>query len=84
MLSKRIEFKEGQAISFDIEKGQRYGHYIGIITKTNPKRAKIKVYDPKPNYEGVWAIPYSYLKPATKEEKLKISLLKLKGANENN
>lgn len=49
---------------------------IGTIIKNNPKRAKIDVTVGWK--EGIWFVPYSSLKPASKEDILKLTLEKMK------
>ena len=70
---KRTEFSDGDAIGFS-HNGERY---LGFIIKRNPKRAKVNVLVGK--IIGTWTCHYSYLSPVTKEEKILLTLEKLKG-----
>ena len=70
---KRTEFSDGDAIGFS-HNGERY---LGFIIKRNPKRAKVNVLVGK--IIGPWTCHYRTLSPVTKEEKLLLTLAKMKG-----
>ena len=70
---KRTEFSDDDAVGFS-HKGKRQ---LGFIIKRNPKRAKVNVLVGK--IIGTWTCHYSYLSPVTKEEKILLTLEKLKG-----
>jgi hypothetical protein len=55
--SKGANFKIGDSVQFDIEKGRNYGHYTGIITALKTKSAQIQT--PR----GQWTVGYAFLKP---------------------
>ena len=70
---KRTEFSDGDAIGFS-HNGERY---LGFIIKRNPKRAKVNVLVGK--IIGPWTCHYRTLSLVTKEEKILLTLEKLKG-----
>jgi hypothetical protein len=70
---KRTEFSDGDAVGFT-NNGKRY---LGFIIKRNPKRAKVYVLVGK--ITGTWTCHYNTLSPVTKEEKILLTLEKLKG-----
>jgi len=70
---KRTEFSDDDAVGFS-HKGKRQ---LGFIIKRNPKRAKVNILVGK--IIGTWTCYYSYLSPVTKEEKLLLTLAKMKG-----
>ena len=74
--NKRNEFSDRDAIGFS-HKGERH---LGFIIKRNPKRAKVNVLVGK--IIGTWTCPYSALSPVTKEEKLLLTIAKMKGVGE--
>ena len=73
---KRTEFSDDDAVGFT-NNGERY---LGFIIKRNPKRAKVYVLVGK--IIGTWTCHYSYLSPVTKEEKLLLTIAKMKGVGE--
>lgn len=73
-LEQKNKWKVGDAVTFHSSRPD-IGKCAGIITKRNPKRAKIHVYVGK--VKGVWDVPYSMLQSATKDDITSISIGKL-------
>ena len=72
-IKQRTEFSDDDAVGFS-HNGERY---LGFIIKRNPKRAKVNVLVGK--IIGPWTCHYRTLSPVTKEEKLLLTLAKMKG-----
>ena len=75
-INKPPIFAIGDKVSFLARKtGTHSGKHLGVVTKLNPKRAKVEVTIGKAC--GTWSIPYPMLTTVTKEELTELAIKKL-------
>jgi hypothetical protein len=64
--STKNKYHIGDRVTFRNMSGNFAGKKIGIIIKTNPKRAKVNVVVGAP--KGIWFVPYQNLQFAVKDD----------------
>jgi hypothetical protein len=64
--SQKNKYHIGDRVVFRNTSGNYAGKKIGIIIKTNPKRAKVNVVVGMP--KGIWFVPYQNLQFAAKDD----------------